>query len=49
MVILIPTILTRWFINSDSFDNLKNIALAPNTHKFVLNFWDENREKSMKE
>jgi lactoylglutathione lyase len=23
-------------------DDLHSIALAPNTHKFVLNFWDEN-------
>ncbi len=27
---------------TDSFDNLKDIALAPNTHKFVLNFWVED-------
>lgn len=27
---------------TDSVDALKDIALAPNTHKFVLNFWDEN-------
>ncbi len=26
----------------DSVDDLKSIALAPNTHKFVLNFWDED-------
>ena len=25
-----------------SFDDLQSIALAPNTHKFVLNFWDED-------
>ena len=24
------------------FDDLHGIALAPNTRKFVLNFWDEN-------
>jgi lactoylglutathione lyase len=23
-------------------DSLQSIALAPNTHKFVLNFWDED-------
>ncbi len=27
---------------SELFDDLKAIAIAPNTHKFVLNFWDEN-------
>jgi lactoylglutathione lyase len=27
---------------SESMDNLQSIALAPNTHKFVLNFWDED-------
>lgn len=27
---------------SELFDNMKKVALAPNTHKFVLNFWDEN-------
>jgi len=27
---------------SEGFDALKRIALAPNTNKFVLNFWDEN-------
>ena len=27
---------------TDSVDNLRNIALAPNTRKFVLNFWDED-------
>ena len=27
---------------SEDFDDLKNIALAPNTHKFVLNFWHED-------
>ena len=27
---------------TDSFDDLKNIALAPNTHRFILNFWDED-------
>ena len=30
---------------TDSVDDLKNIALSPNTHKFVLNFWDENLRK----
>jgi catechol 2,3-dioxygenase-like lactoylglutathione lyase family enzyme len=30
---------------TDSFDNLKKIALAPNTHKFVLNFWVEDLRK----
>jgi len=28
--------------HNDFFDNLHKIALAPNTQKFVLNFWDEN-------
>lgn len=38
---------------SKSFDDMKAIALAPNTHKFVFNFWDEdlqmeyNRVKSL--
>jgi lactoylglutathione lyase len=27
---------------TDMFDDLRSMALAPNTHKFVLNFWDEN-------
>lgn len=27
---------------TDSVDDLKNIALAPNTRKFVLNFWDDD-------
>lgn len=27
---------------TDSFDDFKKIALAPNTRKFVLNFWDED-------
>ncbi len=27
---------------SESMDSLQSIALAPNTHKFVLNFWDED-------
>ena len=27
---------------SDAIDDLLSIALAPNTHKFVLNFWDED-------
>jgi len=27
---------------TDSVDNLRSIALAPNTRKFVLNFWDED-------
>ncbi len=30
---------------SDYFDDMKSIALAPNTHKFVLNFWDEDLKK----
>lgn len=30
---------------TDSMDDLKSIALAPNTHKFVLNFWDEDLRK----
>jgi 3-methyladenine DNA glycosylase AlkD len=29
----------------DSFDDLRSMALAPNTHKFVLNFWDEVLQK----
>lgn len=29
----------------DDFDNLHKIALAPNTRKFVLNFWDEDLRK----
>ena len=28
-----------------SVDNLKSIALAPNTRKFVLNFWDEDLQR----
>ncbi len=27
---------------SDAPDDLRHIALAPNTRKFVLNFWDED-------
>ena len=27
---------------SETMDNLREIALAPNTRKFVLNFWDED-------
>lgn len=27
---------------SDLFDDLQGKTLAPNTHKFVLNFWDED-------
>ena len=27
---------------SEFMDNLQKIALAPNTRKFVLNFWDED-------
>ena len=27
---------------SEPFDDLRRIALAPNTHKFVLNFWEED-------
>jgi len=30
---------------TEAFDNLKKIALAPNTHKFVLNFWVEDLRK----
>ena len=30
---------------TDSYDDMKDIALAPNTHKFVLNFWDEDLRK----
>ena len=28
--------------HSETMDNLLEIALAPNTRKFVLNFWDED-------
>lgn len=27
---------------TEYFDDLKSIALAPNSHKVVLNFWDED-------
>jgi len=30
---------------SKLFDDLRSKALAPNTHKFVLNFWDEDLRK----
>jgi len=30
---------------NDFCDDLHDIALAVNTHKFVLNFWDENLRK----
>jgi len=30
---------------SEYFDDLKSIALAPNTRKFVLNFWTEDLRK----
>ncbi len=30
---------------TDTIDDLKSIALAPNTHKFVLNFWVEDLAK----
>lgn len=30
---------------SADFDNMHEIALAANTHKFVLNFWDEDLRK----
>jgi predicted enzyme related to lactoylglutathione lyase len=30
---------------SNYFDDLVTMALAPNTHKFVLNFWDEDLKK----
>lgn len=29
----------------DLFDDLRSKALAPNTNKFVLNFWDEDLNK----
>ncbi len=29
----------------DLFDDLRSKALAPNTHKFVFNFWDEDLQK----
>lgn len=30
---------------SEYFDDLKSIALLPNSRKFVLNFWDEDLRK----
>lgn len=30
---------------SQLFDDMKSMAKAPNTHKFVLNFWDEDLQK----
>lgn len=33
---------------TDSMDDLQTIALAPNTHKFVLNFWDEDLRSEYK-
>ncbi len=30
---------------SELFDDLRSKALAQNTHKFVLNFWDEDLQK----
>jgi lactoylglutathione lyase len=33
---------------NELFDDLKKIALAPNTHKFVFNFWVEDLEKEHK-
>ncbi|HOJ79425.1 MAG TPA: VOC family protein [Clostridiales bacterium] len=30
---------------TEEFDDLKKIALAPNTRKFVLNFWTEDLRK----
>jgi len=30
---------------TELFDDLKTKALAPNTHKFVFNFWDEDLRK----
>lgn len=27
---------------SEYFDDIKSMALAPNSHKFVFNFWDED-------
>lgn len=30
---------------SNLFDDLRSKAIAPNTNKFVLNFWDENLQK----
>lgn len=30
---------------TELFDNYQKIALAPNTHKFVLNFWVEDLRK----
>ena len=32
---------------SEYFDDLRAIASAPNTRKFVLNFWDEAENKYM--
>ena len=31
--------------HNESVDDLKSIALAPNTHKFVFNFWDEDLQR----
>lgn len=30
---------------TEEFDNFEKIALSPNTHKFVLNFWTEDLQK----
>ena len=30
---------------SHAMDDLRTISLAPNTHKFVLNFWDEDLQR----
>lgn len=30
---------------SKFFDDMKSMAKAPNTHKFVLNFWDDDLQK----
>jgi lactoylglutathione lyase len=32
---------------SNLFDNMREMALAPNTHKFVLNFWIEDLQKEL--
>jgi len=32
-------------VQTAAFDDLRTIALAPNTRKFVLNFWDEDLRK----
>ncbi|HEY8421983.1 MAG TPA: VOC family protein [Thermoclostridium sp.] len=40
-----PDLVIRKGEYSEHFDDLKAIALAPNTRKFVLNFWTEDLRK----